>query len=58
MGRPTCSNRTDNEVSQLRSPVQYDTDTPSGRGPPPLVWGIHLDAPGQRRGQLPSSVWT
>ena len=24
---------------------------PSGRGPPPPVWGVRLDAPGQRRGQ-------
>ena len=23
-----------------------------------LVWGVQLDAPGQCRGQLPSSVWT
>ena len=27
---------------------------PLGRGPPPPVW----DAPGQRRGRLPSSVFT
>ena len=25
--------------------------------PPPPVGGVHLSAPGQRRGQLPSSVW-
>ena len=28
-----------------------------GRGPPPPVWGVQTDAPGQWRGQLPSSVW-
>ena len=26
--------------------------------PVPLKWGVHSDAPGQRRGPLPSSVWT
>ena len=31
---------------------------PLGRGPPPPVWGVHLDTPGQRQGQLPFSVWT
>ena len=31
---------------------------PLGRGSRPLVLGAHLDAPGQRRAQLPSSVWT
>ena len=31
---------------------------PLGRAPPPSVRGVHLDAPGQRRGPLPSSVWT
>ena len=27
-----------------------------GRVPPPPVWGVHLDALGQWRGQLPSYV--
>ena len=27
------------------------------RAPPPPVRSVHLDAPGQQRGQLPSSVW-
>ena len=29
-----------------------------GRGAPPPVWGVHLEALGQLRGQLPSSMWT
>ena len=31
---------------------------PSGRGDPLRDWDDPLDAPGQRQGQLPSSVWT
>ena len=29
---------------------------PLGRDPPPPVWGVHLDARGQQRGRLSSSV--
>ena len=29
-----------------------------GRVTPPPVWGVHLDAPGQWQGQIPSAVWT
>ena len=31
---------------------------PLGRGTSPPAWDGHLDAPGQRRRHLPSSVWT
>ena len=41
---------------------QVDILSPKSRcrGGVPHRWygGVHLDAPGQRRGQLPSSVWT
>ena len=30
---------------------------PLGRGPPPPVWGVHLDAPGQWGGRVPFPVW-
>ena len=39
-------------------PTPNPLKPPLGRGSAPLIWGAHLDAPGQRRRQLPSSVWT
>ena len=48
------------EVRLMIFALEEGTQARGGVGipPPPLGPLVHLDAPGQRRGQLPSSVWT
>ena len=41
-----------------KCPRKWPKSCRGGGGPRPPVRDVHVDAPGQRRGQLPYSVWT
>ena len=57
-GNQTCQKRKTHNRKEFESPAPRAQQPPLERVTPPLASGVCLDAPGQWRGPLLSSVWT